>query len=305
MLRNKINLGSEDVDMAKQVPEWVRVDRTIDEARNRLEQSSTEEQFQAIGLLCREALISLAQIVYDPTVHTSSDDVTPSRTDAKRMLEAYIGCELGGRANEAARRHAKAVLDLANELQHKRTASFRDAAFCVEATSAVVNLVALISERGEKSSGSGFNVDFSYTGIEYRSEEHLYLLEVTLVNRSGQAIKDYKLEFTFPDLDSIPQTWIVHSNKPKSGSPLVEVTPTDSAVSISREKYAVRVAYRSKDILFPDDRLHLGGAIGLKYRINNSVYANLEGTPPVRWVLYADKIQPKRGEISLAELNNY
>jgi hypothetical protein len=38
--------------------------------------------------------------------------------------------------------HAKAALDLANDLQHRRTAGFRDAALWAEATSAVVNLIA-------------------------------------------------------------------------------------------------------------------------------------------------------------------
>jgi hypothetical protein len=45
---------------------WPRVDRGIYELRRRLEQAQTEEQFQAVGLLCRETLISVAQVVYDP-----------------------------------------------------------------------------------------------------------------------------------------------------------------------------------------------------------------------------------------------
>ena len=80
----------EGVDVMKQASEWQRVDRSINEARKKLEEASTEEQFQAIGVFCREVLISLAQAVYDPAVHSSLDDVTPSKTDAKRMLEAYI-----------------------------------------------------------------------------------------------------------------------------------------------------------------------------------------------------------------------
>jgi hypothetical protein len=48
---------------------WERVDRGVYEIRRRLEQAENEEQFQAVGLLCREALISLAQVVYDPQRH--------------------------------------------------------------------------------------------------------------------------------------------------------------------------------------------------------------------------------------------
>jgi hypothetical protein len=64
--------------------------------RQRLESAAAEEQFQAVGLLCREALISLAQAVYDPDVHQTLDKVKASDTDAKRMLEAYIAVALGG-----------------------------------------------------------------------------------------------------------------------------------------------------------------------------------------------------------------
>ena len=81
---------------------WPRVDRDIHELRRQLEQAQNEEQFQAVGLLCRETLISLAQVVYDPQRHLTTDGVPPSETDARRMLEAYIALELSGRPNEGA-----------------------------------------------------------------------------------------------------------------------------------------------------------------------------------------------------------
>ena len=126
---------------------WAKVDSTLDVMRRRLEQSKTEVEFQGVGHACREALIDLAQTVYNRAQHTTTDGVAPSETDAKRKLEAYLAVELAGGSNEAARRHAKAALDLANDLQHRRTATFRDAALCAEATTSVVNLVAIISGR--------------------------------------------------------------------------------------------------------------------------------------------------------------
>lgn len=59
------------------------------------------------------------------------------------MLEAYLVVELGGDANEVARRHARSALDFANTLQHSRTADFRRAAMCVEATTSVVNVITI------------------------------------------------------------------------------------------------------------------------------------------------------------------
>lgn len=126
---------------------WLKVDRGIGEIKFRLVQAKTEEQFQTIGLLGRETLISLAQSVFDADKHPTHDGIPASKTDAKRMLDAYIAVVLPGGANESVRRHAKASLDLANELTHKRTADFRLAALSAEATCAVVNIISIISGR--------------------------------------------------------------------------------------------------------------------------------------------------------------
>lgn len=131
----------------EEVTGWPKVDRAIGEIRKRLAEAKNEEQFQAVGLLCRETLISLGQSVYDPQKHVSLDGVNPGNTDAKRMLEAYVAIELAGASNEVARKHARAAVDLAVELQHRRTATFRQAALCSEATSSVVNVIAIISGR--------------------------------------------------------------------------------------------------------------------------------------------------------------
>lgn len=130
---------------------WQKVDRQLQELRLRLDTAATEEQYQAVGLLSREVFISVAQEVFDPSKHRPPDDVEPSDTDAKRMLEAIFAFELSGGANEEARAHAKAALRLALALQHKRTADFRMAALCAEATSSVVNMLAVLAGRRGRS----------------------------------------------------------------------------------------------------------------------------------------------------------
>lgn len=44
---------------------WTRVDRNIDKIVKALAQANNEEDYQTVGLLCREAITSLAQAVYD------------------------------------------------------------------------------------------------------------------------------------------------------------------------------------------------------------------------------------------------
>jgi hypothetical protein len=126
---------------------WQRVDRQLQEMRLRLDSAETEEQYQGVGLLCREVLISVAQEVYDPVRHPLIDDKTPSLTDAKRMLESIFEAELKGSSNEESRAHAKAAVRLALALQHKRFADFRTAALCAEGTWSVVNMLAILAGR--------------------------------------------------------------------------------------------------------------------------------------------------------------
>jgi len=124
---------------------WVRVDRNIEKIIHLLGTAANEEDFQAVGLLCRESIISLAQAVYSPELHQSVDGINPSETDAKRMLDNYIASELAGSPNEEIRKYSKNAYQLAVFLQHKRSASFRQAALCVEATRSLINIVAIIS----------------------------------------------------------------------------------------------------------------------------------------------------------------
>lgn len=124
---------------------WARVDRSIEKITKSLETANNEEDFQAVALICREAIISLAQAVYDPEKHESLDGIKPSPTDAKRMLESFIAESLRGESYDYQRKFAKAAFDLAVNLQHRRTAIFRDAALCAEATRSVINLIAVIS----------------------------------------------------------------------------------------------------------------------------------------------------------------
>jgi hypothetical protein len=136
---------SKRVEIFEEPTGWPRVDRQMDEVRLRFREATTEEQFQAVGLLCREVIISVAQAVYEEERHPPLDGVSPSTTDAKRMLEAFIGAELGGGSNKAVRSHAKAALNLAVTLQHDRMADFQTAAMCAEATASVVNIVGVVS----------------------------------------------------------------------------------------------------------------------------------------------------------------
>jgi len=137
----------EVLNVAVNLTGWDRIERSVNEIKMRLQTAKEEVQFQTVGLLCRETIISLAQAVYVEGRHPILDGVNVSKTDAKRMLEAYIAIELGGGSNELLRKYARICNDFANELTHKRTAILKDASLCTSATISLINLIGILEEK--------------------------------------------------------------------------------------------------------------------------------------------------------------
>lgn len=126
---------------------WERVDRSLGKAKAQFLAASTEEEWQTVGLLGREVLISLGQAVYDREVHgeTDEDGKRIGSTDARRQLFAWLHHQMSGGDNKEIRAHIKASIDLAVHLQHRRTATRQLAELCLEATSSAVSVVAIIA----------------------------------------------------------------------------------------------------------------------------------------------------------------
>jgi hypothetical protein len=165
-------------------------------------------------------------------------------------------------------------------------------------------------------SGVDAEVEFSYhlLNVLQGAQEHLYALRVILRNSGHKPMDSLKLEFAFPDLGSAPRRWeIVGFIVPappslpqtQSSGPLVSVNPSQSTVSVRHSDYFYRVSYVSKDKIFRGEVPDLTDAIGLTYRIDSSVYHNLEVMSPISWILYADDMVPKRGHVPMSQLNNY
>lgn len=119
---------------------WERVDRSISEMKDILSSAVNEEQFQTIGMIGRETLITVAQQVFDPIKHPTIDGIEASTTDAKRMLEAFLAVALKD-SSDKARKFAKASVDLANQLTHDRNATQKDAELCLVAITSVSAMI--------------------------------------------------------------------------------------------------------------------------------------------------------------------
>lgn len=124
---------------------WERVDRAIEEMKKRLLVADNEEKYQAIGMLGRETLITIAQQVFVKDLHPALDGVDISKTDAKRMLEAYLQYEMG-EESEKVRKFCKTAVDLGNQLTHDRNATKKAASICIVSVASVASLIQAISE---------------------------------------------------------------------------------------------------------------------------------------------------------------
>ena len=151
----RLKRGRDTMSIAPIRTGWDKVDRHLKAAQERLKDAAFEEDFQQVGLLCREATISAAQAIFDPARHQTLDGVKASPTDAKRMLEAVIAVHLSGEGNEEARAFVKAAVRLALALQHDRAADKRKATLCYESTATVVRLAAVLVEPSAEGPPSG------------------------------------------------------------------------------------------------------------------------------------------------------
>lgn len=132
-----------------ELDDWDRIKRTVSKIQRDSTTACNEEDYQSIGLLCREVIISLAQVVYSPTLHGSIDDngVEIGKTDSVRMIGNYIQFKLSGKENEELRAYAKNTNKLANLLTHKRNATKKDVLLAVSSTIALINFIGIIEEK--------------------------------------------------------------------------------------------------------------------------------------------------------------
>ena len=128
---------------------WDRINRTVVKIKQDSVTARIEEDYQQIGLLCREVIISLAQAVYLPEVHGATDEegIMIGKTDANRMISNYLSYKLSGSSNQELRTYAKNTNKLANLLTHKRDASRKDMLLAVSATIALINFVGILEDK--------------------------------------------------------------------------------------------------------------------------------------------------------------
>ena len=138
-----------NIETIVELDDWERIKRTVIKIKRESNNAKDEEDFQTIGLLCRDVIISLAQAVYNPMIHGATDDTGKriGNADAVRMIGNYVSVKLNGSHNKELRAYAKATNDLANQLTHKRSATKKDMLLIVSSTIALINFIGIIEDK--------------------------------------------------------------------------------------------------------------------------------------------------------------
>lgn len=91
------------------------------------------EDFQAIGVQCREALIELGNYIYKPMMAGSEEQ--PQTSNFKRKAELFVQFYLKGSANSdyrgIIRKLTEATWDYANKITHSQSATCYETSTCV------------------------------------------------------------------------------------------------------------------------------------------------------------------------------
>ena len=102
-------------------------------SENLIDVAKEIEDFQAIGVQCRETLIELGNHIYKPVM--AGDEEQPQASNFKRKAELFVQFYLKGSENSDYRSIIKklteATWDYANKITHSQSATCYEASTCV------------------------------------------------------------------------------------------------------------------------------------------------------------------------------
>ena len=107
------------------------VARKLSMATEQLQRASSIEEYQQVGILVRDAWIEFVQKLFSVTFVPQGAEI-PSNSDVKKMIE-YTVAHWVSRPQQLIR-VSKALIDLANEVHHKRTIDAYSAKWCLLTT---------------------------------------------------------------------------------------------------------------------------------------------------------------------------
>ena len=127
----------DDAQKARLTPAW----RRWEQAAETLDMAEEAEDFQAVGMKCRECLIQLVRFLAKSEMFSPGEDA-PQRSNFISWSELIANAVAGGASAERIRGHLKAIAksawELAGWLTHANGGTRQDAVFVLDATHTVL-----------------------------------------------------------------------------------------------------------------------------------------------------------------------
>jgi len=126
----------------RQVTGWPRVDEEVAELRRHFESASTQQDYSNVGNDCVALLEALSQTVYQHEKHQRDEEAEPPVQKTKERLDRYIEVELVGPDNAELRKLARAAIEFAQAVKHRRaTITRKEAGIAADAALLLANLL--------------------------------------------------------------------------------------------------------------------------------------------------------------------
>lgn len=164
--------------------------RKIYQAQLALDDAVEVEDFQAIGLQCREALTTFTREIVAAGILDDLEDA-PKKGDFVAWADHVIGLKAAGGAAEYVRGYLKAVChrgwQLANWLTHAKNATRADAALCLSATEHITQELITLALQAKISAAERCGRCGSFKiSVTWRSDEQSYIATCDMCGAKGQ-----------------------------------------------------------------------------------------------------------------------
>lgn len=121
---------------------WPRVDEELSELRRHFESASSQQDYSNVGNDCVALLEALSATVYEHGKHKHGDEAEPPVQNTKERLNRYIEVQLAGSDNAELRRLARASIEFAQAVKHRRaTVTRQEAGIAADAVILLANLL--------------------------------------------------------------------------------------------------------------------------------------------------------------------
>ncbi|QIV87712.1 hypothetical protein [Glutamicibacter mishrai] len=120
---------------------WPRVDEEIAEMRRHFNSATSQQDYSNVGNDCVAILEALSAVVYVQDKHGEYGKPEPSVSSTKARFDRFVEIEVSGTENSYIRKLARAAIELAQAVKHRReTATRTDAGIAADSVILLANI---------------------------------------------------------------------------------------------------------------------------------------------------------------------